>query len=105
MAEPAKIWHQSLENNRSAFIEKDCIWNVTGENLLFNEVRDKNHNGELSTINSFSDKDIHKKSRKKGSAKYEVSTITLYDVLKKFDAPKTIDYLSIDTEGSEFEIL
>lgn len=105
LAEPAKIWHQSLEDNRSAFIEKDCIWNVTGENLLFNEVRDKNHNGELSTIDSFSDKDIHKKSRKKGSSKYEVSTITLYDVLKKYNAPKTIDYLSIDTEGSEFEIL
>jgi hypothetical protein len=26
-------------------------------------------------------------------------------VLKKYNAPKIIDYLSIDTEGSEFEIV
>ena len=36
LAEPARIWHKSLEVNRSAFIEKNCIWNVTGEKLLFN---------------------------------------------------------------------
>ena len=42
--------------------------------------------------------------RRKG-VKYSVNSISLNDLLKKYNAPKNIDYLSIDTEGSEFEIL
>lgn len=47
---------------------------------------------------------MHSKSRRRGT-KYTVNTISLNDLLKKYNAPKTIDYLSIDTEGSEYEIL
>jgi FkbM family methyltransferase len=105
LAEPAKIWHSSLKNNRSAAIETDCVWRSTGETLLFNEVNDENHSGELSTIDSFSNADIHREVRKTTSNKYGVQTISLSDMLKKHNAPKEIDYLSIDTEGSEYEIL
>ncbi|MBT8545252.1 FkbM family methyltransferase [Polynucleobacter paneuropaeus] len=34
-----------------------------------------------------------------------MKTISLADLLIKHNAPKVIDYLSIDTEGSEYEIL
>ena len=34
-----------------------------------------------------------------------VETITLEDLLKEHKAPEKIDYLSIDTEGSEYTIL
>jgi len=33
------------------------------------------------------------------------NTSTLVDILRRFDAPKFIHYLSLDTEGSEYEIL
>ena len=59
---------------------------------------------ELSTIDSFSSSDMHSQMRKQGR-KYQVKTISLEDLLDKYDAPSVIDYLSIDTEGSEFEIL
>jgi len=36
---------------------------------------------------------------------YDVTTLSLVDMLDKYNAPKHIDYLSIDTEGSEFDIL
>jgi FkbM family methyltransferase len=91
-------------NNRKAHIELDCVWKSTGEKLLFNEVTDERHKGELSTLDSFSEIDQHKKARKIGH-KYEVKTISLLDLLKKHNAPEEIDYLSIDTEGSEYEIL
>ncbi|VTZ52366.1 conserved hypothetical protein [Methylocella tundrae] len=36
---------------------------------------------------------------------YLVETITLDDLLTKWNAPSTIDYFSFDVEGAEFEIL
>ena len=105
LAEAAKIWHGALKENRSVAIETDCVWRETGKTLLFNEVNDENHDGELSTIDCFTNVDKHAKARNSASNKYEVNTISLEDMLKKHDAPKKIDYLSIDTEGSEFEIL
>ena len=65
---------------------------------MFNQI------GELSTIDLFSNSDMHSQMRKQGR-KYQVKTISLEDLLDKYDAPLVIDYLSIDTEGSEFEIL
>ena len=109
LAEPAKVWHSSLKKNRSVAIEMDCVWRATDETLLFNEVYDKdapaNNTGGLSTIDSFSKADHHYRTGRIGSTKYYVKTISLRDMLKKHNAPRKIDYLSIDTEGSEYEIL
>ena len=101
LSEPAKSWHSKLLSNRKAAVEKNCVWKSTGENILFNEVADK----ELSTIDSFSNSDGRNRNKKNDNFKYEVETISLLDLLKKHNAPYKIDYLSIDTEGSEFEIL
>jgi len=100
LAEPAKCWHSDLKSNRNCSIETDCVWSDSTSQLTFNEVEI----AELSTINSYSDKDSHKKSREAGKT-YDVRTISFNDLLIKYNAPKDIDYLSIDTEGSEFEIL
>jgi len=44
------------------------------------------------------------KKRPKGQI-LKKQTLTLQDVLEKNNAPETIDFLSIDTEGSEYRIL
>jgi len=100
VAEPAMVWRDDLINNRACKISFDCVWSKSDEMLEFNEVGA----AELSTIESFSESDGHAQSRTNGK-KYNVYTVSLLDLLNQFNAPKEIDYLSIDTEGSEFEIL
>jgi FkbM family methyltransferase len=100
LAEPARLWHNDLDRNRKAIIDKRCVWKRSGETLIFNETS----YAELSTIDSLSASDCHAKSRESGK-KYPVQTISLSDLLTEHKAPKEIDYLSIDTEGSEFDIL
>lgn len=100
LAEPALAYHDDLMKNRDCHIETSCVWKDTGETLLFNETEIEG----FSTIHAFSDLDMHKDKRRNGRT-YEVTTISLNDLLSKYDAPDAIDYLSIDTEGSEYEIL
>ena len=100
LAEPAKCWHKALKENRTSNIETNCVWTDSNLTLNFNEVE----SAELSTISAYNSSDIHSSCRKNGNT-YEVSTISLLDLLDKYNAPKEIDYLSIDTEGSEYEIL
>jgi FkbM family methyltransferase len=106
VAEPSSYWHKELHANRGCHIETDCVWSKSGETLMFNEVNTEkaNYGPELSTIDAFSSVDSHAQTRQSGK-KYQVNTISLNDLLSKYNAPTTIDYLSIDTEGSEFEIL
>jgi FkbM family methyltransferase len=100
LAEPATFWKKDLKNNRDCNIETECVWEDSNSILTFNEVRV----AELSTINSYSGTDLHKDVRKEGKT-YSVKTISLMDLLTKYNAPAHIDYLSIDTEGSEYQIL
>jgi FkbM family methyltransferase len=100
LAEPGRNWHSSLKKNRSAIVETKCVWKVSGETLEFNETEI----GELSTLEMFSSGDMHAEARLSGS-RYSVGSISLDDLLQINDAPRYIDFLSIDTEGSEFDIL
>ncbi len=100
LAEPGKCWHDALTKNRRAHIETECVWKDSRSTIPFDET----DMAELSTIAKFSDSDGHQKARKHRRT-YSVGTISLNDLLEKYRAPQQIDYLSIDTEGSEYEIL
>jgi FkbM family methyltransferase len=101
LAEPARVWEKKLKANRpNTSIETLCVWEDSISSLTFNETNLPN----FSTVDIYSDKDRHRNTRSAGK-KYQVQTISLIDLLIKHQAPKYIDYLSIDTEGSEYEIL
>jgi hypothetical protein len=48
--------------------------------------------------------DLHA-SRRIVNSNYKVNTLSLNDLLLENNAPKEIDFVSIDTEGSEIEII
>jgi hypothetical protein len=78
------------------------VWARSEEQLEFVEAA----NREFSTLSEYVDRDQHAEVRAAvGSARYLVETVSLRDLLQSHQAPHTIDYLSVDTEGSEFEIL
>ena len=100
VAEPARIWYPALRDNRRCFIDERCVWTTTGERLAFIQPPIAAH----STLVAFADSDGHADTRQDGE-RYEVETVSLLDLLAHWKAPRRIDYLSLDTEGSELAIL
>jgi len=100
LAEPNPELHDSIENIRSAILDRRCVFDTSGK-LIDLIITDS---AEYSTIENYIDKDNHFTLRNAGR-KFSVASVSLDDLLDENKAPSTIDYISIDTEGSEFEIL
>jgi FkbM family methyltransferase len=98
LAEPGKNWHNKLSANRSCKIDFRCISDVSGKQIAFYE----SDSPELSTISGLEKSDSNIRKLKDS---YSVETVSLNDLLSHHKAPKVIDFLSIDTEGSELSIL
>lgn len=99
ICEPSIYCHDAMYLNRSCHIDTNCVYIASGFEIEFIDVG----NG-LSSLKQYADKDNWASVRAGGSG-YTVNTISLKDLLDKYDAPSEIDYLSIDTEGSEYDIL
>jgi FkbM family methyltransferase len=100
LAEPGRRWHALLVANRpNAFVETRCVYSVSNERIMFSEAAD----GVYSAITEFAGNDAHQGHRQ-GSENYEVTTISLDDLLAERGI-SSLDFLSVDTEGSEYKIL
>ena len=107
LAEPSTKWHSSLKKNRpNTRIIQECIYSVSGKYLDFftSDV------GELSTLEEFRFSDmptmpINAEKRNKSGHNHKVLSISLNDVFIKYFNSSPIDYMSVDTEGSELLIL
>lgn len=97
LCEPARSCIPQLLKNRECVVEFACVWCESNKYLSFEEQEEV----EYSTISGISP--VNKNA--KVSNIYEVQTISLNDLLVKHNAPQKISYLSVDTEGSELEIL
>jgi FkbM family methyltransferase len=98
LAEPGKQWHALLQTNRDCIIDQRAVYSITAASLGFVE------DGELGTLKGFEGNDLHRKIRK-STQSYVVESVSLNDLLDFHQAPSDIGFISIDTEGSELEIL
>ncbi len=101
LAEPNPGFHEALQANRACALSTKCVYSESGLQLEFLAAR----KGELSRIASIGLADGHDGVARIARRTLLVETISLNDLLVEQRAPERIDYLSVDTEGSELEIL
>jgi FkbM family methyltransferase len=99
--EPIPYQFNLLCKNRpnSICIDK-AVYNQSNQTVIFDIA---NKHDLLSGISSYIDR--YSKKVNSNKTQINVDTITLNDLLEKANAPVFIDYLSLDTEGTEYEIL
>lgn len=101
LAEPAKKWQNALVKNRpNSAIDYRCVYSSSDQKVKFSETDD----GIYSTINEFIDNKDALQSERKHFETYDVKTVSLNRLLVDH-AVTNLDFLSVDTEGSEFLIL
>lgn len=101
-AEPNPKFFSQLKNNRSCMVSDACIGDETGKCVDF--VLADVYGG----ISSHANLDNHAAKReayRQAAQVKQVQLISLDDFLRQHNAPCEIDYISIDTEGSEYDIL
>lgn len=101
-AEPNPVMFEQLRANRRCMTSTACIGGVSGQNVEFILA------DAFGGIADFAMADHHAQRRddfRRDGKTMRVTTVSLEDFLVAHDAPREIDYMSIDTEGSEYEIL
>lgn len=100
LVEPSVFWHDNLKENRIAQIDTRCCTGESGRAIKFFATR----NPLLSSISTNRFSDSHASERFQG-VESSVLSVSLNDIFIEYKLPLEIDYLSIDTEGNELEIL
>ena len=93
-------FEKCVKNRPYSICYNEAVYNQSGLLLSFDIA---NSNSDFSGISEHID--CHKSFVDSNSTTIKVKSISLTDVLDKADAPLFIEYMSLDTEGSEFEIL
>lgn len=102
VCEPAKVFHDKVRANRSCVIDYRAVTGHSGDVVEFKET---DSNLGLSSIVEYSN-DMHTQARARSTgAVYDVTTVSLNDLLEEHQAPHEIDYISIDTEGAELPVI
>jgi FkbM family methyltransferase len=100
--EPNPALFEQLRLNRSCAVSDACIAGETGKEVDFVFA------DAFGSMAEYAASDHHAATRQayaETGAVGKLKTTSLHDLLCQLSAPREIDYISIDTEGSELEIL
>jgi len=104
VAEAARVWQDKVQQHRSCHCDFRAVAAHSGQNLIFKETDVQL--GLSGLVDFFDEKEYHARRRAASTgAHYKVATVSLNDLLHQYKAPDYIDYISMDTEGSEPAIL
>ena len=103
VCEPSRQYHGALEACRTVSKDYRCVTDESGNEIKFIEFVGSGLSNAFAA-NTFWGK-ISGLFNGHRARTYSVETISLTDLLESHGAPKDLDYLSIDVEGSEYAIL
>jgi len=91
ICEPDSRSHKKIKNNREAILEKKAVSNLCKKNIIFY----KNNDPYSSSLKKIGTK----------SKQFVTNTICLNHLIEFYNFGNNIDYISIDTEGNELDII
>ena len=98
LVEPNRGFHDRIRASRTARLDTRAAASTNGERVEFEEYTEA---GEFSRLAELPDPCFDKRATKR----YAVQTVTLDMLFEQYGAPNEIDYVSIDTEGCELDVL
>lgn len=99
--EPSDDMFKQLKKNRKCTCENLCLAD-RAQDVQYMEVTEEGYQGYGGIIENLS---MSKKKYWKDGIPKVKKAITFCELLKKNNAPKTIDYLTLDLEGGEYNVL
>lgn len=99
LVEPNFVFQEALRGNRNSIIDNRLVWDVSNKEIDFLSMTEAYISVAKEDL-KLVDIDLSTKSRVD-----VVNSVSLNDLLINYCAPDTIDFISVDVEGSEYRIL
>jgi hypothetical protein len=110
LVEPGKPFAGLKKNRKKSICVNVCLSDKNGR-VLFVDSSDPGYSGIKECLIIEEKKKLERcgkpkdEWKKDGYTEKSIEAITFYDLLKSNNAPKTIDYVAFDMEGSEYNTL
>ena len=92
LGEPNPRHHESLPKNRQCRLDLRCVSDQSGKQVKFSTASESGFPGMVGHI--------YREQNTRGEV-IDVETVSLNDLLDQNQAPEVVDYISVDTDGSE----